>query len=284
MSSQLQELSRSLLAAGSAPDPKGEGEYLLYVDPNKSFLNCKHWTGDAFGRQELVASSVRPNSTAAYLITPTEKLIICISPSSNLSAYTYDNDECEWVESDDHPIAAYKVHPDGKLAASLDDKGQVYACFQDASQRLVYLDHKWSSTVLPATPVAGSPFSTSFFDDTLHLYYISATDNYIHDVTRKNGTWRDTVVIKYAFQTRIKAFFMTENESGGAESYALTQENALQKFAAEGEITKLGNVRDGKFMPQTTEEASMTVRYYRHGQLVKRVDIQADRVWSRGRY
>jgi len=247
--SQLQDLTRRLLAVGGAADLEGKGEYLLYIDRERYFLNCKHWTGDFCDRQELVASSVRPNSTAACLITRTEKLIICISPSSNLGAYTYDNDEREWVESDDHPITAHKVHPLGKLAASIGANGGIHVYFQDPWQRLIYLD-KQTPTVLPANPVVGSPFSTSVVGDELHLYYISSNDNYIHDVTRKNGTWRDTIVIKYPFKTHTRAFFMIKNESGDDESYVLTEETALLKFTAEGQMSKLGTVKNGKFISE----------------------------------
>lgn len=102
--------------------------------------------------------------------------------------------------------------------------------------------------------MVGSPFSTDVFDEKLHLFYISTNDNYIHDVTQEGSTWQDKVVIKYAFKTEIKSFFTTENKKGDDESYVLTGENALAKVAGGGEMVKLWTVKDGKFVPETTEE------------------------------
>lgn len=275
--SDFQDLTRSLLAAGSVGDPEGEGEYLLYVDPQRSFLSCRHWEGNAFGETELIAPSVRPNSTAAYLITETGKFVICITPSSNLSAYEYDG---QWDEIDDHPIMSYEVHSDGRLAASIGANGRIYVFFQDPSQRLICLDDAYTATVIPVNPVVGSPFSTALFNDKLHLFYISANDNYIHDVTQEDSTWKDRVVINYEFKTEIKSFFTTEDEKGEDLAYVLTgdSENALVKITGGGEMTKLGTVKDSTFVPQTPEQARIVVSYYRGGQLVKRIEATGARV------
>ncbi|KAF8230578.1 hypothetical protein L208DRAFT_1400257 [Tricholoma matsutake] len=235
--SQLRNITRRLLAAGYAKHWEGEGEYLLYIDAERSFLYSKHWRGDSFGDQEFVASSVRENSTAAYLISETGIFVIGITHSSHLSVYEYDSDANEWVEVDKHPITGKKVHGDGKLATSIGANGRVF--FQDPSQHLICLDAR-SSTVLPANPVIGSPISTSVVGDQEHVYYISVNDLYIHDVTSGDGKWMDTIVIKYTFNEAIRGFVVMGNGSGADEAWVLTEENTLLKFTAEGGKTRLG--------------------------------------------
>ncbi|PPQ92157.1 hypothetical protein CVT25_008782 [Psilocybe cyanescens] len=261
-----QELARYLLAAGSTTDPKGNVNYILSVDSTKSFLNCQHWKGDTLAKQELLVESVRPGSTAAYLITPSEKLIVCITTSSNLTSYTYDPDDREWVESDESLLSNYTVHPNGKLAGSLDAVGQVNVVFQDSSQRLISLisiDDEWTSTTLPVNAVAGTPISTLASKDGLLVYYISATDNFIHvAIHGSDGTWKDSATSKYAFTEEIKAFCV-----GNAEFFVLTAGNAILKVTAEGTKTVLGNVKDGKFVPATVEEAGFSISWYPNGQL-----------------
>lgn len=245
--SQLRNITRRLLAAGYAKHWEGEGEYLLYIDAERSFLYSKHWRGDSFGDQEFVASSVRENSTAAYLISETGIFVIGITHSSHLSVYEYDSDANEWVEVDKHPITGKKVHGDGKLATSIGANGRVF--FQDPSQHLICLDAR-SSTVLPANPVIGSPISTSVVGDQEHVYYISVNDLYIHDVTSGDGKWMDTIVIKYTFNEAIRGFVVMGNGSGADEAWVLTEENTLLKFTAEGGNTRLGTVKDGEFVSE----------------------------------
>jgi hypothetical protein len=92
----LQDITRRLLAAGHATFVGESGIDLLDVDPNTRHLTYKRWTGNGFSDQELIATYLRPNSSAAYLATPTSKLAICISPSSTLRAIDYDKDHNEW--------------------------------------------------------------------------------------------------------------------------------------------------------------------------------------------
>ena len=247
---ELQDLTRCLLASGYAKSQEGKEQYILYVDPEESFLRLQQWSGNSVTNQELIVDSVRPKSTAACLITPTDKLIICISPSSSLDAYTYDEEKHEWLqfgESDIGGLSRCVVHPDGKLASSVDDKGIVHVVFQDQSRRLVYFCNS-SNTTLPVSPLAGSPLSISTIRNRLHIFYISAKDNFIHDVTRANQTWRDMIVVQHPFHTKPKSFVVTENENKETEVYVMTEDNTLLKSNAEGRLTKLGTAKMGKFV------------------------------------
>ena len=246
---ELQNLTRCLLAAGYAKSQDGKEQYILVVDPEDSFLQFQQWSGNSLIRQDLIVGSVRPQSTAAYLNTPSGKFIFCISPSSTLHAYDYDEEQREWAENDKNDIGVL-VHPDGKLASSVDAKGSVHVVFQDHSQHLVYLDNSWSLTTLSVSALAGSPLSILVIRDRLHIFYISAKDNVIHDVTRANHSWQDMVVVKHVFETRPKSFMMAENEGKKKEVYVMNEDNTFLKIDAEGRLTKLGTVMMGKFVSE----------------------------------
>lgn len=260
--SPLQDLTRDLLTAGSTSDAESNVDYLLFVDPEESFLQCQHWSSDSLVQEELVTSSVRPNSTAAYLITPTGRFIICITPSSKLSAYTFDVDDDEWVESAGSPVTRYDVHPDGKLDTLTDASGRVYLFFQDPSKHLICLDDAWAFTIIPAVnPAAGTPISTLVTEDAVYVYYISANDNFIHVVARdSHEAWTDSIVVNYALTEQIEAISVGENEW-----YVLTRAHVLLKITAESEALTLGTVKDGKCVPVNTEEAGFSFKWFRKG-------------------
>ena len=248
---QLQTLTRCLLAAGYSKSQDGKEQYLLYVDEQTSLLQFQHWSSDFIAKEELVgASPVRPNSTAAHVITPIGKLIICITPSSRLDSYTYDNEESEWVQNDDDSLSAYVVHRDGKLAATVDASGRVHVVFQDASHRLTYVDNQWSGTVLPVRPLVGSPVSISVANNILRIYYISAKDQSIHALSRENGTWNDIVVTKHRFHQKIQGIVVVESERDDKELYVMSEDDVLWKFDAQGSLMKLGTAQKGKFISE----------------------------------
>ena len=246
---QLQNFTRCLLAAGYSKSQDGKEQYLLYVDEQSSLLQFQYWSSDFIVKEELVgASTVRPNSTAAYVITLLGKLIIFITPSSRLGSYTYDDEEREWVQNDNDPLSAYVVHRDGKIAASVDANGRVHVVFQDASHSLTYVDSQWSGTVLPVKPLVGSPLSISVVRNILRVYYISAKDEFIHDLSRVDGTWHDIIVTKQRFYKKIQSFMVVESEGGDNELYVMN--GALLKIDAQGHQIKLGDVQKGKFISE----------------------------------
>lgn len=295
--SQLQDLVRHLVAAGYTHDPDGNGEFLLNVNADSS-LRCQLWSPNSAGQEELIANSVRPNSTATYLITSTDIVVVFITASSALKAYTFDGDDEEWSESDKFgAIAKYTVHPNGKVAGAV-DSGRIHVVFQDSSHRLILLefqDDAWTSTVLPGDPVVGTPISTMSFDGGLQVFYLSAKDNRIHGIAKEDGAWVDDIDMQFAFTEEIKAFFLAPGQTGENEAYVLTGANALLK-ASDGGLMELGAVQNGKYVPATTEEADVTYRtYYRDGRIKSEVSMTGmrsqdvphygrNRSWHRTRY
>ncbi|KZT11213.1 uncharacterized protein LAESUDRAFT_258324 [Laetiporus sulphureus 93-53] len=183
--SQLQDLTRCLLAAGGGPHPEGKGFVLLYTD--QSSLISKVWTGSSFGDQELIDTDVRANAPAPYLLMPTTCIILSISDSSKLVSFRYDVEEEEWVPDD---IPDHVVHADGKLAAATDVDGHVSVFYQSVEERLVHLDEAWKPTLLPVQPVIGTPLTTLLSDDRVHVFYISAGDRCLHYIVRDSSGCR----------------------------------------------------------------------------------------------
>jgi hypothetical protein len=253
--SQVQLLAQCLQAAGYTLSTQGDGLYLLYVDPEKSSLISKFWVSDKFTDQELIAASVRPNSSASYLTTSTGKLAVCISPSSTLRIIRYDEDEEDWVEDD--TIGQLAVHPDSKVAAAVSVDQKTHVLFQDPSMRLVYLDAAWTATVLPAEPVVGTPLATIVIDSGVNVFYISAVDNRLHCVSQGPGnSWNDAACGQYTFEATPKQIYLTAKQGGqgGLEVYVMSEKNEVQQIAA-GQAKILGKVDEvGKFVPLTTEE------------------------------
>lgn len=238
----LQDITRRLLAAGHATSPGDNGIDLLDVNPTNSNLTYKRWTGNGFSDEELIAISVRPKSSAAYLSNSAKKLILCISSTSTLRAIGYDNNYREWIDDES---GDQKVHPESNVAASFATDGLQHVFIQDPWKRLVHFDNVWMPTVLPANPVQGTPLSTLVVGGRVQLFYISANNNYVHYTTQQqNGSWSDTVFATYAFDSKQKPkrLFIMQNNSGVLECYVLTEDNALLMITADAKVTLLGTV------------------------------------------
>ncbi len=254
----LDELARCLVAAGGAVPVGNEGTYLLYVED--SALILKHWNGDAFDSEEFIAESVLPTSPAPYLITSTDRHIVCISSTSTLRALKYDNDTAEWV--DDDSLGQHKVHPKGKVAGSTTKDGKHNIYYLNSSKKLVHLDSAWKPTVLPVNAAEDSPLATSSAGGQ-HVFYISANDNYVHYATQQQGgSWTDTICTKYAFgaNEKPKRFIASSNASGGFVLFVMTEERALLQISADGQKKSLGTVSEaGAYVAATTEEAIIRI-------------------------
>jgi hypothetical protein len=252
---RLENLSRCLAAAGGVALPGNKGTFFLYSED--SALVSKEWTGKSFGNQELIASSVLPSSVASYLITPSGRLVICISSTSTLRAVAYDEDDGEWV--DDESLGLHKLHPKGKVSGVVGRDGGRHVFFQDPSKRLIHLNNAWAPTVLPVNAVEGSPLAISAADGQVRLFYISASDGYIHNVTQQmDGGWSDAIFVKYAFEENEKParFIVSPNEQGDLVVFALTEERKLLQMSADGQKTMLGSVDEaGGWVPANKEEA-----------------------------
>jgi hypothetical protein len=258
--SRLEHLARCLVAAGVAL-LGDQGTFLLYVD--NSALISKEWIGKSFGNQELIASSVLPSSVASYIVTATGRLVICISSTSTLRAVTYDEDEGEWV--DDKSPGQHKLHPQGKVSGSAGEDGSRHVFFQDPSKRLIHLNNAWAPTVLPVNAVEGSPLATAGDNGQVCVFYVSASDGYIHYATQqKDGSWSDTIFTRYAFVGNEKPtrFLISQpvNDGGDLVVFALTEGRTLLQISADGQNTLLGAVDEaGGWVPTSKEEAVASI-------------------------
>ncbi|EPT04848.1 hypothetical protein FOMPIDRAFT_82823 [Fomitopsis schrenkii] len=226
--SQLQDLARCLLAAGYASHVDGQGMYLLSTD--EGTLISKDWTGESFGKEELIATSVRPDSSAAILVTPDDNVIIGITAASTLAAFQFDEDEEEWVQ--DRALSAYTVHAKGKLSACHTSDQRICIVFQDVRGALVRVEENdsddasessdggsgWMTTVLEKAcePMLGTPISLMLDESGLHVFYVSEADKRIHRL-REGGPWADEDISEHAFGP-LQALAL----SRGSEEAALT--------------------------------------------------------------
>jgi len=275
--SQYQDLATRLLAYGEAPELRGSGEelqggkankseakgtYLLYIDQESSKLTTKLWNGEKkFGKQSYITESVRPNS-AAYILTPTTQLILCISTGNELRALSYSDEDDEWV--DDEDIMSIKTHPESRVQGTIDANEHVRVVFQDPSNRLVLLDQageSWTPTILPADPMAGSPIGITIVGR-MFIFYISGKDNSLHYVAPDGDAgWKDKVFASCKFEgvLKPKRIMITLNMDNHAfEVYVLTERNALLKITSDGDndgLKVLGKVDDkGDFVPGDSAE------------------------------
>ena len=252
--SQLQDIARILLAAGAHVDPQQRrGVYLLYVGSENGNLISQLWTGERFDKKELITNSARLNSTAAYFFTPTDQAVLYVSPSSTLCVARYDEDEEAWA--DDNSIPQFQVDPDGKVTAAASTGGPGHVFFQNSSKQLVHLDEAWTPAVLPANPVNGTPLLAMAVEGQMHLYYVSAGDNHMHRVSQQqDGSWTDNN-LPYPFEVKLRQFVMVTEGNGVLVPIALTEQNQLLWFKADGSRTILGSADDtGRFVPSSSEE------------------------------
>jgi len=269
--SQLQDLTRCLLAAGYAAHPDGQSTYLLYT--NDGTLVLKQWTGDSFGKEELVTTAVRPESAAAMLADPEDSLIFAITPSSTLAAFQYDEDEEDWVQ--DQALSKYDVHGKGNLSTCYTADHRVCIVFQNASGALVRVEETevdsdgsadraaaWAATVLKkaSDPLQGTPISTVFDDKGLHVFYVSAADQRIHHL-REGAAWADEEMFDQTWGPLQGVVVSTNREKGGGfEAYVLTADRVVLQVDDGGDKRELGKVdKDGKLVPSTTAECFISL-------------------------
>ncbi|KAL6305494.1 hypothetical protein BKA93DRAFT_824901 [Sparassis latifolia] len=260
---QLQDLSRSLLAAGGAMHPEGKGTYLLYTDDDS--LISKLWTGTEFDESDLIATSIRTGSPASYLLTDDIRLVVCITSDNTVRVLRYDKDEEEWT--DDDTIPRYEVHSAGQLAACLGVDGRLNTFFQDTSGRLIFLDESWNPTVLPVDVQIGSPIALAIVekkgDAHLYVFYVSK-DNRVHFVAQDDtGSWSDSRMVNCQVEEKVVRFRVALNEQTDAfEAYALTDGRTVLQITGKGDGQKneLGKIdQDGVFVPGTSAECAVYV-------------------------
>ena len=222
--SQMKDIARGLAANGAATRPDNRGYYLLFTDSGRFVV--KHWKDGAFGDEQLVTTSARPDSAAAYIpaIAANPKpLAICITSASRVAVFQFSEEEEEWTE--DATLPALAVHPTGKLAAVL-WKERVHIVFQGTSGE---------------------------------LFYVSAADDYIHNLC-ETTSWADAVVASVRVEP-LKQLFVASNEKQDFfEAYALTMDDAVLHVPSGGERTVTGRVDpDGSYVSTTKAEWAINI-------------------------
>jgi len=258
--SQVKDIARGLSANGAGATPTNNGHYLLYTDGGK--LVVKLWTGEAFGDEQLVSSSVRAGSSAGYVATTTKSFVVGVTSGSKLVVFSYDEEEEEWTE--DKTLPALAVHPSGKLAATL-WQDSVRVVFQGAGGELTYLSKPaaggaWATTQLAKAvqPLAGT--ALSFANPGGDVFYVSAADKYIHGLYEAEK-WADSVVATTQVDVLKQMFVWTAGTKDSVEAYGLTEENAVLQVPAFGEKVVLGDVKaDGTFVSKVKAECGNVVQ------------------------
>ncbi|KAF9465822.1 hypothetical protein BDZ94DRAFT_1253272 [Collybia nuda] len=258
--SQLQELTRFMVAAGGAKPPGSESTHLLYNEDSSLIL--KEWNGTTYDSQELIASDALPDSPAVYLLPPdSDKRIVYINSSLALGSLVYDEESEEWAE--DEEFGQHEVHPDGKLVGTVGEDGDQHIFFQDQAKNLVHLDDEWTPTILPATAATGSSLAALAFNDKVYLFYTSANDNTPRFLTlQDDDTWTDAKHAAYTFEANEtpKRFLASPDTDGALDLYVLTEQKALFRVSADGKKTTLGTVtEDGEWKPTTKEECFILI-------------------------
>lgn len=246
---QFQDLSRVLLAAGCATHPEGDGTYFLYT--NNTNLTSKILADNNWGDQEILVKNVRSGSPAACLLSSSTKLIIYVTSTSSLAAIRYDEDDEEWYEDDGVP--AEQLNGAGKLAGVFrpGTKEEFYIFFQDQRNKLICIDHEWSSVTLPANPLEGTPLCATVIDNKIYLFYVSDGDHCLHYLLEEDDDWIDSIMVKCVFDETLRSFTVAKNGDGMLEAYILTVGNVVLQVVGKGkgEVRELGRVdQDGKFI------------------------------------
>ncbi|RFU31366.1 hypothetical protein B7463_g4984, partial [Scytalidium lignicola] len=125
-----QDLVHYLLAAAGAIPLDESGIYL--VSEEDSDLIEKFWTGTEITDQVFIASDVRENTPAVYLLNENERCLFCIDTNNVLQCYSFNAEEDEWVEVSLQGNGEITVHPSSRLSGCFAPGGQI-VFFQDAS-------------------------------------------------------------------------------------------------------------------------------------------------------
>ncbi|EPT04828.1 hypothetical protein FOMPIDRAFT_1039772 [Fomitopsis schrenkii] len=261
--SQMKDIARGLAANGAAARRDNDGYYLLFTDSGRFVV--KHWTGGAFSDEQLVTTSARPGSTAAYIHARAgnpRPLAICVSSASHVAVFQFDEEEEEWTQDDTFPDLA--VHPSGKLAAVLWEECVHIVC-QGTSGELVHVTKPTSGGAWAVAPLQAAiqprPGTALCFShpDGGDIFYISAADDYVHHICETTG-WVDGVVAQAQVEPLKQLFVASSEKKDFFEAYALTQDDAVLHIPSGGEKTVTGRVnQDGSYVSATKAEWSINI-------------------------
>ena len=257
---QLQQLTNLLLAAADAPDPEGDGLHCLFTNERSSLIS-KLLNGTEYGQKELIIDSIRPDSSATYILSSNIRIIFCVSADSSFRAIKYYDDDDEWLDIEGLPH--YEVHPEGHVAGFIGQDSRTYGLFQDPSGDMVSLNETWASNVLPVDAAVGTPIGTTYVGTQLFVIYLGK-DRHLHVIKQSNdGRFgEDIIFASCVFEGKLKKISAScDEESQKLEAYVLTEKRGIFLVKQEAEEKKsLGKVgEDGVFVPGTDAENTVTV-------------------------
>jgi len=257
-----QDLTLSLLAAGYTKAPEDEGTFLLHEKDND--LYEKLWTGSEEQNETYVASDVKENTPATYLVKPDQRLVFFLNKGNDLECRGY-NPSCEsWEEETGlPPIDNVEISSESQLSSCLSPLG-ITVFFQDTDGHLKAISSKnepWEiSKPLPADAVLGTPLTIVIANRQLNLFYMSK-DSRLHYLAfdPKTNDWKDKVLEHAIFDRKVDRLAVTVTlETGAFESFCLS-ENTLYNVNHTGK--KMGDVEGDKFISPGNAQAGWFIRY-----------------------
>ncbi|KAI1118533.1 hypothetical protein F5Y14DRAFT_217786 [Nemania sp. NC0429] len=266
-----QDLVQYLKAASGAIPLDESGIYL--VSEEDGDLLEKHWTGIEIADQVFIASDVRENTPAVYLLDKDERCVFCVDNDSILRCHRYDSVEKEWEEVSLSGNQDIIVHPSSRLSGGIFASGRI-VFFQDPSGQLqgiqVQTDGRWEA--LPKIPdhcQQGGAHSIVVSDDNvLHILYIHQ-DNYIHHLINnpKTGKWNDSTLPGSGFEgDQVTNFLVIPDDNLTFEICALSSAEKLIRIDKEGVRTELGGLDQGRFVATSSGECVIeTMRLLKKG-------------------
>ncbi|KAI1371258.1 hypothetical protein F4677DRAFT_457232 [Hypoxylon crocopeplum] len=266
----VQDLARSLVAAGSVklPGDQGEGIYLLHVRDGD--LVEKHWVGDALRSESIIASDVRDDTSASYLLGIEQdlRLVVFIDHKNVVQCYGYNEDIEEWEET---PLGSkwnITTCVESKLSANIGPDGEIVVSYQDETGRLAGVmnvsEDEWKTFgPLEGNPVLGTPQCLEVIDDKLYLFYVEEDAGVGFLVLDpETGDWQANLLRNTRFNTAVENFSVAKDyETGCFQSYFLT-DGSLWNVNGEKERIRLGKVEDdGKLVPSDKAQAGWRVKW-----------------------
>ncbi|KAI1468233.1 uncharacterized protein F4812DRAFT_470861 [Daldinia caldariorum] len=266
----VQYLARSLVSVGSVKVPSDEGEGLYVLSVRDGDLIEKYWVDDVVESENIIASGVRHNTSASYLLgsRDTPRIVIFIDEDNVVRSYAYNEDAEDWEETPHGDKLNIKTSPESKLSAIIGPEEEIVISYQDETGYLAVVmstdNNEWASFgPLKATPVLGTPQCLEVIDGRLHLFYLekgSGISYLVFDPFTLN--WKANVLENAKFSTSIDNFRIEEDpETRVIQSYVLT-DGSLWNVSGEKEKTCLGKVEgDGKLIPSSKAQAGWKVSW-----------------------
>lgn len=265
----VQDLARTLAAAGSLrlPDSEEEGIYLIHVSDGN--LVESFWVGEESKNETVIASDAKTDTSASYLLAVSpddvKRRVLFIDQSNAIQCYVCDNETEEWEDTGLGEKWSITTSPKSKLSSTIGPDGQAVISYQDTAGRLTGITSagggEWKAlSPLEADPVVGTPQLLDVIDDKLHLFYVGKDGSIRYQVLDPmTSSWQDNALRNAKFDTLINNFSVAKTSTDSFQSYYLTA-GSLWNIDGDKEKTHLGKVEgDGKLIPSDKAQAGWRV-------------------------